>query len=88
MFNITKKNKRKLLTSSTTIIEGVPGNYTMITTSDTIDPAIKIPVDRKEVYPNIDKLSRDFAQQLENTINMYFHEGHEFKLTLKDYLKK
>lgn len=77
----------KLLTSSTSVLDGVSGNYIVRTISHTIDPTIKVPANREMSYQDIDKLAREFAQQVEKTIRTHFHEGHIFNITIKDFLK-
>lgn len=75
----------KLLTTSTTVVGGAPGNYTVRTISHTIDPIIKVPANRERSYQDIDKLARELAQQVEKTIRTHFHAGHVFNITIKDF---
>lgn len=77
----------KLLTTSTTVIEGVPGNYTLKTLSHTIDPRIKRTINRVQTFPTITDLAKELASELAKTLTVYYHEGHVFNITIKDFVK-
>lgn len=77
----------KLLTTSTTVIDGVPGNYALKTVSHTIDPRIKRTINRVQTFKTIDDLAEELASQLAKTIMGYYCEGHVFNITIKDYQK-
>lgn len=77
----------KLLTTSTTVIDGVPGNYTVKTISNTIDPKIKKPLNRETRYKYVDELANKLAAQIAQTIMVHYNTGHIFNITIKDFLK-
>lgn len=77
----------KLLTISTTVIDGKPCNYTVKTIAHTIDPIIKDPANRETTYRDIKKLARDLSKQVEKTILTHFCDGHIFNITIKDFIK-
>lgn len=75
----------KLLTSSTTVITGAPGNYTVKTVSHTIDPTIKKTINCEVTYSDIDNLAKDFGLLVAKTIARHFREKHAFNITIKDF---
>lgn len=83
--NIMTNINCKLLTTSTTVIEGVSGNYTLKTISHTIDPRIKRPINRVLTFQTINDLARELASELTKTLTVYYQEGHIFNITIKDF---
>lgn len=77
----------KLLTTSTTVIDGAPGDYSVKTVSHTIDPKIKKPINRETRYKYVDELAKELAAQIAKTIMVYYNTGHIFNITIKDFLK-
>lgn len=75
----------KLLTSSTTVITGVPGNYTMKTVSHTIDPTIEKTINREVTYCTLASLAKEFGELIALTIERHYKEGHVFNITIKDF---
>lgn len=77
----------KLLTTSTTVIDGVPGNYQLKTVSHTIDPRIKRTINRVQTFQTLTDLARELASEIAKTLTVYYQEGHVFNITIKDYQK-
>lgn len=77
----------KLLTTSTTVIDGVPGNYQLKTVSHTIDPRIKRTMNRVQTFQTLTDLARELASEIAKTLTVYYQEGHVFNITIKDYQK-
>lgn len=77
----------KLLTTSTTVIDGVPGNYQLKTVSHTIDPRIKRTINRVQTFQNLTFLANELASEIAKTLMVYYQEGHVFNITIKDYQK-
>lgn len=77
----------KLLTTSTTVIDGAPGDYSVKTVSHTIDHKIKKPINRETRYKYVDELAKELAAQIAKTIMVYYNTGHIFNITIKDYQK-
>ena len=77
----------KLLTTSTTVIDGVSGNYQLKTVSHTIDPRIKRTINRVQTFQTLTDLARELASEIAKTLTVYYQEGHVFNITIKDYQK-
>lgn len=77
----------KLLTSSTTVIEGVPGDYTVKTVSHSTDPRIKRTVNREESFAQLDYLAIELGLRVAATIARFYREGHVLNITIKDFEK-
>ena len=77
----------KLLTTSTTVIDGVTGNYQLKTVSHTIDPRIKRTINRVLTFQTLTDLARELASEIAKTLTVYYQEGHVFNITIKDYQK-
>lgn len=75
----------KLLTTSTTIVKGKPGRYTLQVKTQTIDPRITKVQNGELIYSSLFDLAADLGRAMANTIKRYYQDGHTFNITIKDF---
>jgi hypothetical protein len=75
----------KLLTTSTTIVKGKPGRYTLQVKTQTIDSRITKPQNSEIIYSSLDDLAADLGRAMAKTITRHYQDGHTFNITIKDF---
>lgn len=85
IINIMTQINCKLLTTSTTIVKGKRGRYTLQVKTQTIDPRITKPQNGEIVYSSLDDLAADLGRAVAKTITRHYQDGHTFNITIKDF---